>query len=94
MRRLLKIDRSFVEGMGAGAEESALGRAIVKLGHTLQLKTVAEGIEAHSQLEALRALDCNFGQGFYLAHPLDPATATDLLESERLRRREPHSPRR
>jgi diguanylate cyclase (GGDEF)-like protein/PAS domain S-box-containing protein len=90
---ILKIDRSFVEGMGAGAEESALGRAIVKLGHTLQLKTVAEGIEASSQLEALRALECSYGQGFYLAHPLDPATATDLLETERLRRREPHYPR-
>ena len=35
----------------------------------------------------------NFGQGFYLAHPLDPAAATDLLESERLRTQEFHSPR-
>jgi diguanylate cyclase (GGDEF)-like protein/PAS domain S-box-containing protein len=90
---ILKIDRSFVEGLGTGAEESALARAIVKLGHTLRLKTVAEGIEASAQLEALRALECNFGQGFYLAHPLDPASATDLLESERLRRQELRYPR-
>jgi EAL domain-containing protein (putative c-di-GMP-specific phosphodiesterase class I) len=89
---ILKIDRSFVEGLGTEAEESALARAIVKLGHTLRLKTVAEGIEASAQLEALRALECNFGQGFFLAHPLDPAAATDLLESERLHRQELHYP--
>jgi diguanylate cyclase (GGDEF)-like protein/PAS domain S-box-containing protein len=91
---ILKIDRSFVEGLDAGAEESAISRAIVNLGHTLELKTVAEGIEASGQLEALRALDCNFGQGFYLARPLDPGVATTMLEAERLREREPENPLR
>jgi EAL domain-containing protein (putative c-di-GMP-specific phosphodiesterase class I) len=83
-----------VEGLDSEAEESAINRAIVNLGHTLELKAVAEGIEASGQLEALRELDCNYGQGFYLARPLDPGVATILLESGRLREQAPQNPPR
>jgi EAL domain-containing protein (putative c-di-GMP-specific phosphodiesterase class I) len=79
---ILKVDKSFVDSLNHGVEDSALARAIFKLGQTLQLKTVAEGIEASSQLDALRAVHCDFGQGFHLAHPLDPAAIDGLLSTE------------
>jgi diguanylate cyclase (GGDEF)-like protein/PAS domain S-box-containing protein len=80
---ILKIDKSFVERLDVSGEESALAQAIVKLGHTLRLKTVAEGVEEGGQLDALRAIDCHLGQGFYFAHPLDPAGVDALLDAAR-----------
>jgi EAL domain-containing protein (putative c-di-GMP-specific phosphodiesterase class I) len=76
---VLKIDKSFIDSLTVTGEDSALAQAIVRLGHTLRLKTVAEGVEAASQLDALRAIDCHLGQGFYFARPLDPARVDALL---------------
>jgi diguanylate cyclase (GGDEF)-like protein/PAS domain S-box-containing protein len=78
---ILKIDRSFVSVAGS-AEESALARTIVKLGQTLGLETVAEGIETAEQLATLRELGCQLGQGYYFAKPLDPDAVDELLERE------------
>ena len=64
---ILKVDKAFVDDV---MEDSALTEAIVRLGQTMHLQTVAEGIEEAGQLEALRAFGCEFGQGFYLARPL------------------------
>jgi len=74
----LKIDRAFVATVDGGTESSALARAIVHLGHTLGMRTVAEGIEREEQLVALQRLECSHGQGFHLARPLD-ADAIELL---------------
>jgi EAL domain-containing protein (putative c-di-GMP-specific phosphodiesterase class I) len=71
-----------VERLDTRGDESALAQAIVKLGHTLRLKTVAEGIEETGQLDALRAIDCHLGQGFYFARPLDPASVDVLLDAD------------
>jgi EAL domain-containing protein (putative c-di-GMP-specific phosphodiesterase class I) len=79
---VLKIDKSFIDSLHVNGEESALAQAIVKLGHTLRLKTVAEGVEAAGQLDTLRAIDCHLGQGFFFARPLDPAGAEALLSAE------------
>jgi len=79
---ILKIDRSFVSGVAGNAEESALARAIVKLGQTLGLETVAEGIETSDQLAVLRELGCQLGQGYYFAKPLDPEAADGLLKQQ------------
>jgi len=73
---ILKIARPFVADVGAGIEKAALARAIVGLGDTLKLRTVAEGIETAEQRAALTVLGCELGQGHYFA----PALPPDRLE--------------
>jgi diguanylate cyclase len=67
---ILKIAREFVDDDSA---EWAFPAAIIALGRTLNLRIVAEGIEKDWQLERLRALGCELGQGFYFARPTDGA---------------------
>jgi len=67
---ILKIDKSFIDGLGNGKDESQIANAIVTLGAALSLTTIAEGIEDAEQLSRLQALGCERGQGYYFAHPL------------------------
>jgi diguanylate cyclase (GGDEF)-like protein/PAS domain S-box-containing protein len=68
---LLKIDKSFIDEVtGRDSQGSALVRAIVGLAQTFELQTVAEGIERVEQLDELRAVGCEAGQGFLFARPL------------------------
>ncbi len=68
---VLKIDRSFVEGLGRSTgTDAALARTIIALGASLQLRTIAEGIEVEAQRAILRELGCEFGQGFLYARPM------------------------
>jgi diguanylate cyclase (GGDEF)-like protein len=76
---ILKIDRSFISSLGSEGEESALVRSVVQLAGSMKLQTVAEGIELPAQLERVRALGCDFGQGFWLARPMDAIRATVLV---------------
>jgi EAL domain len=76
---MLKIDKAFVDGIAQGREDTALANAIVKLSHTLQLYTVAEGIEHAGQAAHLATLGCQDGQGFHFARPLPTAGMTELL---------------
>jgi diguanylate cyclase (GGDEF)-like protein/PAS domain S-box-containing protein len=73
---ILKIDKSFVDGV---IEDQALAEVIVQLGRTLNLQTVAEGIEQALQVETLRSFGCQFGQGFYLSRPLPGNKVGDFL---------------
>jgi diguanylate cyclase (GGDEF)-like protein len=82
---VLKIDRSFVNGLGRGGERSALVRAIVALGQALNLKLVAEGIEHADQQQQLQALGCQYGQGYLFARPERRDSFEHLLDRERLR---------
>jgi sensor c-di-GMP phosphodiesterase-like protein len=66
----LKIDKSFIDTVAGSAEDSALARTIVELGRGMRLETIAEGIESIEQLEHLRALRCELGQGYHFSHPL------------------------
>jgi diguanylate cyclase (GGDEF)-like protein/PAS domain S-box-containing protein len=66
---ILKIDRSFVNGLTSSDDGPDLARAVIMLGETLGLDTVAEGIELDPQVEALLALGCVAGQGFLFARP-------------------------
>ena len=66
---VLKIDRSFVSRLVADGEGPELARAVVMLGETLGLDTIAEGIETDKQAAALIALGCRAGQGFLFARP-------------------------
>ncbi|HEV8424213.1 MAG TPA: EAL domain-containing protein [Actinomycetes bacterium] len=77
---MLKIDKAFVDGIGRGREDTALAHAIINLSHTLQLHTVAEGIERPEQAAHLAALGCQDGQGYHFARPLTPAAMSELLE--------------
>ncbi len=79
---ILKIDKSFVKGIGQGSEESAVARAIITLSDTLHLSTVAEGIEQLEQMTTLQTLGCEFGQGYYFAKPLTASDMNALLRRE------------
>jgi diguanylate cyclase (GGDEF)-like protein/PAS domain S-box-containing protein len=67
---ILKIDKSFIDKLGPGSGENAVARAIIMMGDSLKLKTIAEGIEHPEQIQALRQLGCEAGQGFHFAKPL------------------------
>ena len=84
---ILKIDRTFVDAATSGAAGGeALVRAIVGLGQSLELATVAEGIEARAQAEQLLAVGCPTGQGFYFARPMPADELTELLARSTPRR--------
>jgi diguanylate cyclase (GGDEF)-like protein/PAS domain S-box-containing protein len=69
---ILKIDRSFVRGVGEVEEDTAIVRMIIDLAHTLGMKVVAEGIEEWEQAALLAEMGCDMGQGFYFSRPLSP----------------------
>ena len=70
---ILKIDKSFIEGIATGGEQSVLTAAIIHLAGSLNLTSVAEGIEDPTQLARLLDMHCDQGQGFFLGEPLDEA---------------------
>jgi diguanylate cyclase (GGDEF)-like protein/PAS domain S-box-containing protein len=75
----LKIAKPFVEGVGTSPEQERLASAILRLGATLGLDTVAEGIEDRVQLDRLRRLRCRYGQGFYFSRPLPAGEIDEFL---------------
>lgn len=75
---MLKIDRTFVDPVAMPGSDPVLARAIIALGRTLGIETVAEGIERPEQRWGLRAMGCTLGQGFLFARPM---TADDLAAS-------------
>jgi diguanylate cyclase (GGDEF)-like protein/PAS domain S-box-containing protein len=72
---VLKIDRSFVDGLGSDAGDSAIVAAVVRLAHRLDLAVIAEGVETPEQLAHLKRLGCEQGQGYLWTRPM---TADDL----------------
>ena len=76
---ILKIDKSFVDGVGQQGKERELAQSIMKLGQTLNLEIVAEGVERADQLGWLKARHCDLAQGFFFAHALDAETLGTLL---------------
>jgi predicted signal transduction protein with EAL and GGDEF domain len=77
LRRLpltfVKIDQSFVKGLGADHEDQRIVAAVVDLAANLGLRSIAEGVETTAQLEGLRGLGCDQAQGYLFARPLPPA---------------------
>jgi EAL domain-containing protein (putative c-di-GMP-specific phosphodiesterase class I) len=63
----LKIDRSFVGRLGPGGEQAEIVRTIVALGHGLGMEVIAEGVETREQAAFLKAIGCEYGQGFYFS---------------------------
>jgi diguanylate cyclase (GGDEF)-like protein/PAS domain S-box-containing protein len=76
---MLKIDRSFVERLSHASDNAELARTIVRLGQSLQLVTVAEGVEDSAQFLALRRMGCDVGQGFYFGRPMESEEISRLL---------------
>jgi diguanylate cyclase (GGDEF)-like protein len=81
---ILKIDRSFIEAIEQPQGKPFL-EALIKLGHSLDLEIVAEGIERRSQLEILVEEGCDSGQGFLFLPPVEPAELTARFERDGLR---------
>jgi len=81
----LKIDRAFVATVGRGIEDAAVARAILRIGDTLGMWCVAEGVETSDQVEALRNAGCQFAQGFYYAKPMPVDGLLDFLASSQAR---------
>jgi EAL domain-containing protein (putative c-di-GMP-specific phosphodiesterase class I) len=71
----VKIDRSFISGLPSDADDLAITEAVIAMAHSLGLNVVAEGVETHEQLAALRRLGCDEAQGFLLGRPM---AAVDL----------------
>ena len=78
---IIKIDKSFIDGLGGQQPESPLSRAVVSLGRVLSIRTVAEGVETEDQFRRLRELGCPLGQGFWFARPMTCDSVTTLLSN-------------
>lgn len=86
LRRLpideIKIDRSFVAGVGVDAEDSAIVAATIAMSHALGHLVVAEGIETPVQMARLRELGCEIGQGYLLSRPVDAPTLETMIDDD------------
>jgi diguanylate cyclase (GGDEF)-like protein/PAS domain S-box-containing protein len=78
----LKIDRSFVSKMEAGAKDAEIVSVINSLARNLGMDVVAEGIETKGQWELLQKLSCAYGQGYYFSKPLESVAARRLIEKD------------
>lgn len=75
----LKVDKSFVAGLGSNPEDEAIARAVLSLARALQLQSVAEGVETAEQMAWLEAHGCEVVQGYYLSRPLEITDFEELL---------------
>jgi diguanylate cyclase (GGDEF)-like protein/PAS domain S-box-containing protein len=80
---LLKVDQSFVEGIGHDADDSAIAATVINLAHNMSLSALAEGVEAHPQVEKLRSLGCDLAQGYHFGAPQPPEAVEELLDDSR-----------
>lgn len=76
---ILKIDKSFIDGLGLSPQQYALVEGIVRIADTLDVQVIAEGIEHPEQRDLLAAMGCPLGQGYLFAHPLTAPQARALV---------------
>jgi diguanylate cyclase (GGDEF)-like protein len=91
---IIKIDPSFVAGLGHDDTLTLLTRTVVQLGHELGLQVIAEGIEQPRQLSALREMGCEYGQGFLVARPMAAPGIEALMRTSGEAADEPNEPAR
>lgn len=77
---ILKIDKSFVDGLDQEVEDTAIVHAVITLAKTMGLEVVAEGIEKGGQLAQLRGLECESAQGYFFARPVPGEAISALLD--------------
>ena len=80
----LKVDKSFVKGLGEDVEDTAIVRMVIELAHTFGMKVIAEGVESEPQATLLKEMGCDLAQGFYFSKPLPPEAATEYLAAEQI----------
>jgi len=78
----IKIDRSFVADIVENPDDAAIIRTIISMGHTLERKVVAEGVETEEQLAMLRRFGCDEMQGYYFSPPMAPEKLTDFMREK------------
>ena len=78
---ILKVDQSFVSGLGHDPEDSAIVQAVIHMGQALRMTTLAEGVETAHHVIELRELDCDVAQGFHFARPVPAEQFEALLEA-------------
>ena len=78
---VLKVDQSFVSGLGHDPEDSAIVQAVVHMGRALRLTTVAEGVETAHHVIELRELDCDLAQGYHFARPRPADAISQMLDA-------------
>ncbi|HMD89815.1 MAG TPA: EAL domain-containing protein [Anaerolineaceae bacterium] len=79
----IKIDKSFVEEIGMTDKNLGLVQTIVLMAHEMGMDAIAEGVETDDQLQSLKRMGCNYGQGFLISRPLDGKTVTKWLDQNR-----------
>jgi diguanylate cyclase (GGDEF)-like protein/PAS domain S-box-containing protein len=79
---LIKVDRSFVQGIEHDAKDAAITANLASLAHALGVLAIAEGIESEGQLESVRKLGCDLAQGFLFARPAPAETISRLLAEQ------------
>ncbi|MGI9597207.1 MAG: EAL domain-containing protein, partial [Acidimicrobiales bacterium] len=84
MANALKIDRSFVAGLGSSKEDTAIVNASIALAESLGLQVIAEGVENVDQLTMLQDMGCRYAQGFGLSHPIPFDDVLELWAKSRL----------
>jgi len=80
----LKIDQSFIQNITTSADGREITRAIIALGHNLNLKVLAEGVETNEQLQWLKSSGCVYIQGYYYCRPLPVAQLLSELQRKNL----------
>jgi diguanylate cyclase (GGDEF)-like protein/PAS domain S-box-containing protein len=75
----VKVDRSFVDGLGTDGRDTAITEAIIAMSRALSLEVIAEGVETRAQAEALLRLGCRVAQGYYFARPAPAVAISELL---------------
>ncbi|MBN2646608.1 MAG: EAL domain-containing protein [Thiotrichales bacterium] len=76
---ILKIDKSFIDGLPLDEEDASISHALIQLAHNLKIQVVAEGIETPAQLAFLQAAGCEYGQGYLISRPLTQAKLMEWL---------------
>ena len=89
----VKVDRSFIDGLGSNPPDGAIMKAIVEMCRALRLTVVAEGVESQAQLQQLRQLKCERVQGYLLCHPIPDVQADEFLAQRLLARPPDMTPR-
>jgi EAL domain-containing protein (putative c-di-GMP-specific phosphodiesterase class I) len=79
---IIKIDRSFVDGIAAESTDRAIARTILVLAHEMGLRTIAEGVETAEQMHALQQMRCDEMQGYFFGRPMEVEEATALARGE------------